>query len=46
MKYILALFVWAMVPLAFIVVAFDIAKAFVEILVEICGVKTKVKEKI
>jgi hypothetical protein len=30
MKFILIPLAWAMVPLAFIVVAFDVAKAFVE----------------
>jgi len=30
MKVILILFVWLMTPIAFVVVAFDIAKAFIE----------------
>ena len=34
MKFILIPLVWVMVPLAFIVVAFDVAKAFVESKVE------------
>jgi uncharacterized membrane protein len=40
MKLILTPFVWLMVPLAFIVLAYDIAKAYVEEKVE-----TKIKEK-
>jgi hypothetical protein len=34
MKFILTLLSWLMVPFAFIVVAFDVAKAFVETKVE------------
>ena len=34
MKFILIPLVWVMVPLAFIVVVFDVAKAFVESKVE------------
>ena len=34
MKFILIMVVWVMVPLAFIAVAFDVAKAFVESKVE------------
>ena len=40
MKFILIPLVWVMVPLAFIVVAFDVAKVFVETRVE-----AKLKEK-
>lgn len=40
MKFILIPLVWVMIPLAFIVVAFDVAKAFVE-----DKVVTKLKEK-
>jgi hypothetical protein len=40
MKFILIPLVWVMVPFAFIVVAFDVARAFVENKVE-----AKLKEK-
>jgi hypothetical protein len=40
MKLILIPFVWLMVPVAFIVLAYDIAKAYVEEKVEV-----KLKEK-
>ena len=40
MKLILTSFVWLMVPLAFIVLAYDIAKAYVEEKLE-----AKLKEK-
>lgn len=40
MKFILIPIVWVMVPLAFIVVAFDVAKVFIESKVE-----AKLKEK-
>ena len=40
MKFIFAFFFWLMIPLAFIVVVFDVAKSFVEDKVE-----TKFKDK-